>query len=242
MVWFIFTVLFIFLGFAMHKLKWYFLISGYNTMSKESKAKVNTDKLGRLIGNYSYFLALLFFIVGILSWQNLDQFAMPFILLLVLSTLFIVIKSQKYNGNLYDESGKLRKGASKKAKIPLTITIVTLIGVSILLYFSLQPTNITLTDNTLKINGMYGETVAFESIEQVTLLNQLPEISMRTNGSAIGSRLKGHFKFKDGKKAKLFVDSSMPPFISFVSNDLRIIFNLDTKEETENLFEQLQSK
>ena len=153
-----------------------------------------------------------------------------------------MIKSQKYNGNLYDESGKLRKGASKKAKIPLTITIVTLIGVSTLLYFSLQPTNITITDNTLKINGLYGETVAFESIEQVTLLDQLPEISMRTNGSAIGSQLKGHFKFKNGMKAKLFVDSSKPPFISFVSNDLRIIFNLDTKEETENLFEQLQSK
>ncbi|MDW7671778.1 MAG: DUF3784 domain-containing protein [Bacillota bacterium] len=46
--------LFILLGIAIHKLKWYFLISGYNTMSKEKKANVDTEGLGRLMGFYLY--------------------------------------------------------------------------------------------------------------------------------------------------------------------------------------------
>jgi len=35
-------VFLIVMGLLVHVFKWYFLISGYNTMSKEKKAKVNT--------------------------------------------------------------------------------------------------------------------------------------------------------------------------------------------------------
>lgn len=47
-------VFFIAMGLAVHVFKWYFLISGYNTMPKEKKANVNTEGLGRLMGIYSY--------------------------------------------------------------------------------------------------------------------------------------------------------------------------------------------
>jgi hypothetical protein len=47
-------VFFILIGLAVHVFKWYFLISGYNTMSKEKKANVDTEGLGRLMGIYSY--------------------------------------------------------------------------------------------------------------------------------------------------------------------------------------------
>ena len=47
-------VLLIAMGLAVHVFKWHFLISGYNTMSKEKKANVDTEGLGRLIGIYLY--------------------------------------------------------------------------------------------------------------------------------------------------------------------------------------------
>jgi hypothetical protein len=60
-------VIFIFLGFAVHKLKWYFLISGYNTMSKDKKKNVDTEGLGKLMGIYMYFVGSLFILIGISS-------------------------------------------------------------------------------------------------------------------------------------------------------------------------------
>ena len=89
---------------------------------------------------------------------------------------------------------------------------------------------------------MYGDSYAWSEMEQVTLLEELPKVAMRTNGSAIGSKLKGHFKFENGEKAKLFVDKSIPPFISFVSQGNTIIFNLETEQETLELYEQLRNK
>ena len=40
-------ILFIVMGLAVHVLKMHFLISGYNTMSKEKKKKVDVEEIGR---------------------------------------------------------------------------------------------------------------------------------------------------------------------------------------------------
>lgn len=51
---FIIALSFIMMGIAIHVFKWYFLISGYNTMSKEKKDKVDIDGLARFMGMYLY--------------------------------------------------------------------------------------------------------------------------------------------------------------------------------------------
>ena len=68
-MWFyiIIGIFFILLGLAVHIFKWYFLISGYNTMSKEKKANVDTEGLGRLMGIYSYVNGGVFIVMGVLQ-------------------------------------------------------------------------------------------------------------------------------------------------------------------------------
>ncbi|WP_332645350.1 DUF3784 domain-containing protein [Lysinibacillus sp. 54212] len=242
MILWILTAFLVFLGFAVHKLKWYFLISGYNTMSKEQKKNVDVKNLSRLVGYYCYFLAFLFLVLGILSWQEQTAYFIPIFILLFVSAIYVVIKSQKYNGNLFDEHGKLRKGAGKKFKIPLIISAVAFVGGGILIYFSMQPTKVELKADALEISGMYGDTYEWGEIERLALMEELPKISIRTNGSAIGSSLKGHFKFNNGDKVKLFIDKSSPPFISFVSNGQHVIFNLEEADKTEEMYEQMQER
>ncbi|MEK4426562.1 DUF3784 domain-containing protein [Solibacillus sp. FSL K6-1523] len=242
MICFILAGLFVFLGFAVHKLKWYFLISGYNTMSKERKANVDTKGLGRVIGMYMYFLALLFVIMGVLQLMDKPALSAPIIIVFVIATIIMIVKAQKFNGNLFDEKGKWKKGASKQLKMPMIILAITLIGVAILMYFSTQQSGIVASVDALEIGGMYGDVYEWAEIEQLTLMEELPEISLRTNGSAVGSHLKGHFKFKNGEKAKLFVDKSVPPFISFVVNDKKVIFNLDTADETTAFYNKMEAK
>ncbi|MEK4627683.1 DUF3784 domain-containing protein [Solibacillus sp. FSL R7-0682] len=242
MIWLILAALFIFLGFAMQKLKWYFLISGYNTMSKEQKENVDTEGLARLMAKFSYFLALLFILIGIAEWQNYSQLILPLILALIAATIIVVIKSQKFNHNILDEKGKVKKGAGKQMKRPIIILAITVIAVAVIMTFAVSETKIIMHENQLEIKGMYGDEYSFDKMEQVTLLQEIPNIAIRTNGSSVGSKHKGHFKLKNGEKVKLFVDKRNPPFISFFVADQHVIFNLATAEETDELYKKLEQK
>ncbi|MER2129114.1 DUF3784 domain-containing protein [Solibacillus sp.] len=241
-IWILLALLFIFLGFAMTKLKWYFLISGYNTMTKEQKQNVDVEGMAKLFGLYSYALAALFIVIGIVAYLEYANLILPLVALIVVFTVIVVVKAQKYNHNLVDENGKWKKGASKNFKRPAIISIITLIGVALIFYFALQPTEVNLTDDAIEIAGMYGDTYEFAKMKQLTLLEELPEIAMRTNGSAVGSKLEGYFKFENGEKAKLFVDKKFPPFIQFTNEGKTVIFNLSTEAETRALYEKLSNQ
>lgn len=208
-------------------------------MTKEQKENVDVEGLAKLMGNYLYALATLFIVVGIVDFLDYSKLILPLLALIIVFTVIVVVKSQKFNHNLVDSNGKWKQGASKNFKRQGIILAITLIAVAVILYFSLQPTGVMVTENEIEIAGMYGDTYEFASMEQVTLLEELPEIALRTNGSAVGSKLKGHFKFENGDKAKLFVDKSNPPFIQFVDEGKTVIFNLSTEAETRALYEKL---
>lgn len=240
-MWFyiIIGVFFIFIGLAVHVFKWYFLISGYNTMSKEKKANVDTKGLGRLMGIYSYVNGGAFIVMGVLYALGLKPSMTSAIVFFSISTVYLLIKAQKYDGNLYDENGKLRKGAGKQLVVPVSIVIVTLIFVGVLMFFSFQTTKVTILEEGIQIHGMYGDVYTWESIEAVKLVEELPTIKRRTNGSALGSVLKGHFRTRELGLVKLFVNTQKPPFIYLETDDQIIIFNLKDSDETQEVFREI---
>lgn len=150
MLYFLSGIFFIALGLAVHVFKWYFLISGYNTMSKEKKARVDTKSLGRLLGIYSYLNGGILLLLGLLDALGIRAGITPALVFFLISTIYLLIKAQKYDGNLYDEKGKLRKGAYKQLAIPAGIVVVTLIFVAILLFYSSRATQVTLLDEGLQ--------------------------------------------------------------------------------------------
>lgn len=240
-MWFyiIIGLFFIAIGFAIHVFKWYFLISGYNTMSKAKKANVDTEGLGRLMGIYSYVNGGVFIVMGILQAFGFKSVLIPAIAFFIISTVYLLIKAQKYDGNIYDENGKLRKGAGKKLAVPAVIAVVVLIFVAVLMFFSSQSTKVTFLEEGIQIHGMYGEVYTWESIEAVELIRKLPTIEMRTNGSALGSNLKGHFRTTELGSVKLFVNTDKPPYIYLETDDGITIFNLNNADETQKIFEEI---
>ncbi|MGN7479052.1 DUF3784 domain-containing protein [Solibacillus silvestris] len=242
MIWLVFVVLFLFLGFAVHKLKWHFLISGYNTMPKEQKKNVDVEKLGKAVGIYAYFMSVLFALMALAHMLEYSQLILPFIIIVIVATIVLIIKTQKYNHNLFDEKGKWKQGAGKHLKKPAIILTISLAAVAIIIYFANERAKIEATEEGLEIGGMYGDTYHWAEMEQVMLVDHLPDIAMRTNGSAIGSMLQGHFKFENGEKAKLFIDKSNPPFVRFIYEDKTIIFNLPLEQQTRTMYELIVEK
>lgn len=225
------------LGVLLQSGKGSFLISGYNMMPKEQQAQVDIRGLSRLMAYYMYFLALLFIGMAVFEWLNEPNGLIGCVVIILLSTVVIVFKSQKFYAGVTYEAGKGRFG--RGTKWASTISIVTVVGVGIIIYFSVQPTKLAVTEETLEIGGMYGGTFELAALEELVLVDEIPAISMRTNGSALGSKLIGHFKLESGEKVKLFIDKSKPPFITFVVDGQRYYMNEPEADETNALFEQL---
>ena len=104
------------------------------------------------------------------------------------------------------------------------------------MFFSSQSTKVTFLDEGIQIHGMYGDVYTWESIEAVELMEELPTIEMRTNGSALGSNLKGHFRTRELGSVKLFVNTQKPPFIYLETDDGITIFNIKNADETQEIF------
>lgn len=230
---------FIFIGLSVRVFKWYFLISGYNMMSKEKKANVDVGGLGRLMGLYGYVNGGVLIFIGILYALGVKIGVTPLTIFFGLTTIYLLVRAQKYDGNMFDEKGKLRKAGRKQLVVITSIAAAVLIFVVVLQFYSSQPTKIELLDEGLKIQGMYGVMYKWDKIEEVRLIEELPTIEARTNGSALGSHLKGNFKTKEFGSVKLFVDTKIPPFIYIKSNGKKVIVNLQTASETKKLFEKI---
>lgn len=92
------------LGVILRSGKGGFLISGYNTCSKDEKDKFDEVALGKFISNLLFFIAVVFTIIGIASILNYSHFIF-IIVFSSLSTIFVVIAAVIYmnTGNRFQK-------------------------------------------------------------------------------------------------------------------------------------------
>jgi hypothetical protein len=213
------------------------LIAGYNTMSKEQKKNVDIKGLSSFIRNGLIVIGLVI-ILGyyLFDWLKLSGIANSMILISVLGgTTFLVIKAQRFDHN------KVNKSSIRKSKLVFIITGITLISVIGLIYYGTISPKITLSERSIKISGIYGQNINIADIKNVELVNNIPEIILKTNGFNFGETLKGNFKLKDYGNCKLFLKSKDGPFLMIIDNKgERILINYENRTDTEQQFEELK--
>ena len=235
------AVIVIALGFAVDRLGWHDLISGYNTMSREKKERVNIQKVARLVAWMCYGIGAIFLLIALIEGFELDISLAPFFIVMIVFIVAMLWRMQKYDGNIYDESGRLRPGG-KKRLIPIVIvSVVLLVGVPALMFWFSQPTEVTVTDSTIVIEGSYSREIPFDELEDVTWTT-LPEIARRTNGGESGCRLTGHFRTKAGEDVLLVIDRDVEPVIRLDWSEEPIYLNQSSAEATRQLYEDIRSR
>ena len=130
-----------------------------------------------------------------------------------------------------------------KGKFLLAIVLILAVAAAVFWMISRdqQPSGFQVDGKNLQIQGSFGVTVPLNEISGLEWKNEMPAIGRKTNGSGLGSQYKGEFTFQDGTKARLYVDASKPPFLSFVQGDTAFYINSDTPEKTRELYVQLQA-
>ena len=226
-------LLLVVIGWGLQFKQWYFLISGYNTMPKEEQEKVKVTSLALGLAIMSYILGLLLIILSLLLYFNKTNYSWMITILIVVVSIGGAIYAQRFLS--------YRQSVKKKSKYSAVIVIVTIIAVGAISYLALQPTKFTLSEDSLTISGTYGDEIPWNEISSITMLENLPEISIRTNGSSAGSKLKGNFKLKSGEQVRLFIDQDVNQLISFEWNDQLYMINEPTSAETEDLYMEMNA-
>lgn len=227
-------MLFLVLGIAIGKYKCYWLISGYNTASKEEKQKVDIENVGKNLAKMSYIVAAINFLGALAAYFLQAGISVLVCILLMLIVIFYYAwKVQKY-----DHSSN-----AKAAKIILAITMVFVIGINIPIFYAANKSSeVEILKDSLKITGTYGKTIAKENIIEIKLIDNLPEIKMRTNGIGLGKIQKGNYKLEGINKGVLFLEDNNGPFIQITTKPYTIFINYKDDSKTTDLYNKLKSE
>lgn len=232
----------IIIGFLIKYKKAYWLISGYNTMSAEKKKNVDTEALGGFVGNICFILAGIVLTATVLLTMGQGALGGIIFALIFPVAIYTLIHAQKFDGNNFNSEGKMKTGSKAIVGWIIAVLVIITIGVGVMMVQSGKTAEYTLDNGILTISGMYGQEIDLSKVSSLDMKDTIPEVLARTNGSALGSMLKGNFKLEYLGQAKLFIDQSESPFIFIYTDGTTIIINCGQGEETKVFYEKLKTE
>lgn len=235
-MWILYSVagLFIFMGIGIKYFRWYFLISGYNTMSKKQKENVDTEGLGKLMGNFSFVMAALILISGIAQRNGYRLLTLISLLSIVPLTIFLIILAQKYDHNTMTKSDKA------EMKVGIGLIIVTGLLVSTMLIYGAREPKVEVISNKIIISGMYSSSINKEDIREISLQDTIPKVLKKTNGFDFGYILRGNFTLEEIGVAKIYIRENKAPYIVIKTENKYYIINYKDSNKTIELYNKLK--
>jgi hypothetical protein len=233
------AAVFVLLGWVIKYKGAYWLISGYNTMSAEKKGKVDTIGLGRFMGNMLFIMAAILLAAFVCSHFGLHLVATLAFATILPVTIIIIIRAQKFDGNTRDPEGRMTKGSKATVATVVTLLILLSAGTGWFLFYVSRPAEFCLQEGILEISGIYGKSINLAEINEVELVEEMPEIAWKNNGLDFVYIRKGHFSLIGQGEAILNVNISKPPFIRLDTDSGLFIINERTSEQTRELYQDI---
>jgi hypothetical protein len=230
-----------------------FLIAGYNTMSAQEKAtydeKALCRSMGKLLIAFTLVIALVF--VALLieqSWLLYGGIALSVVL--PLGYVVYVNTGNRFrkapgvgSAALPESSGTKPLAKRVTTIVAVAVTVATVLAVGIGLFLGSKEPVVTVLDDGVQIEGMYGLTIEFAEMSETTLLEKRMrdmDVGSRTNGYAGSGILKGHFRSDTLGETLLFVDAKTAPTIWIKrqgQEDVYISFR--DSEKTQRLYQEM---
>ena len=132
----------------------------------------------------------------------------------------------------------------KIGTIGVTIAIIIIVIVSTIIIYGAKEPEVTVYDNKLQIKALYGVTINYTNITNITLIdkniNEIGNVGKRINGADILGTLQGHFKSDTLGETLLFINKNSSPTILIErNNDKNIYLNFNNNEKTTTLYNEL---
>jgi hypothetical protein len=213
------SVIFFSVGFIVTKNNAKYILSGYNTMSEAKRATVDIEGYVKFFKKFHIFLGIsLFAGTMLISLMDNNWASMFMTLYPLLAYMYMIVAGNKYYSDKSKKMTSYIVGGS-------ALFIAALVVIS--QFSDFEASELVLKDNVLEIKGSFGVTLTKQEIVDQKLLNELPEISYKSNGFAAGDYAKGSFKLKNGKEVKLYVNKNVSPIILLNTSKGDVYYNSD---------------
>ncbi len=223
-------LLFLFFGWAIVKKEWYWLISNFNSRTKDEQQQLISNGYPQRVGKLMLMTAAGMTILLPLSFTSFNystdvQFGFMLILLL--------------GGLIYLSRYEIKEKRKRSYIISSAITVVTfglLIG---LFYVGYQDFELKEQKDSFEITGMYGGKWNYSEVQKVELLDQMPEVTWKQNGFGLATLAKGQFKVKNYGSSLLFIHKDSPPYLYIEADGEKIFINSEDPQQTKEWYELL---
>ena len=250
-------LLFIIVAIVVGVFKQTWLIAGINTMSREKKAKMDLDYLGKYFGLFfGIFGGIIILSVFICTYLNIMNYFHRFIPIAIivfcafLILYFNVIKRKRiYTASNVEQTGQteadLRPINISKKILQASIAIVIIAFVGFTTYWGYKEPKVEIDSNAFALKGMYGVNLPFAEITETDTItwDKMPAISIRTNGISLNKVNRGKFKTTDGDNIYMSIYSGVSPVIRIVKQDGSVYYiNRKNADETRQIFNTLKNQ
>ncbi len=203
-------------------------------MSKSEQAQFDLDAYIPAFRRFHIFLGLSTLLVGLelYFWVSKNAGLIFVTIYPILAYVFFIFWGKKY------ESGKMQRRSS----LGIIVLLLSALLVGFLFYKSFQETKIHIEDTAVQFKGMYGETVDYQDIREIELVQKLPKITAKLNGTAMDGIYKGKFKTADGEIVKLLINAENKPYIQIIKKDDKSIFFASKNDDNGRIYKQLKEK
>ena len=240
-----------------------FLIASYNTMSKEEQAQYDEKALCRSTGRFLLWITCctIFFAFSIHNeamWLPLCAMG-----IMVASVFVFVIYANTGNRfrkegeekekqeesfldrTLYSRGGIFQRGIGWVGAIVVFGGLILAAFTPVLLFWGEEEPTVNITDNNIRISGMYGVKIDFTEITDISLMeNTISSIGItwKTIGHATSSTHKGYFQSNIYGSVLLFSRTKSSPTIHIEREGKADVFlNLSDEEATRTLYNDLKT-
>lgn len=221
------------------------LINPYGGMSPERQALVDIEglKRGMLWASIATGAAfLLFAVIG--TFANIHPkynsfIAIGLVSLYVIATIVITIRHNGFGRDKDGTSYHHDRGRAANITIIIYTIAASIAFVVVVLAIANKPAKIEVEDGVLQISGTYGRDIPLDNIVAMEVLDEMPEMAMRINGSSFNKKSKGHFLTMDDEECLLFVTYNGGPYLKLRTADQLIYLNRATPEESQQLIQEL---
>ncbi len=223
------SLLFIAIGFIVTENNAKYLLAGYNTMSEKERKKVDIKSYIPYFKKFHITLGISFLVLGYgINLINKNTAGIFLVLYPTLAYIYFAVASSKFSGGLN----------TRFNKIGLFIIVSAFIFIVGFLAYGFKENKILFDSQKIEIKGNYGETLQIDQIKKIEIKNELPKITLKTNGFALGDVKKGYFKTENGEVIKLILNSAQKPYILFTkSNGKKVYYSAKKKSNREILNE-----
>lgn len=226
------SLLFIIIGFVVNEGNAKYLLAGYNTMSEESRKRLDIKAFLPYFRKFHVFLGIslftLCFILHVYISENLA--GIFFAVYPIIAYVYFALTSAKY----YDKEG------AKWSKFGVVLLLLALLFVIAILSYGFKNNVVSFDQEKIEFHGSYGEVVPKAQIKRLELVNQIPKITVRTNGFALGEIRKGYFMTGQGEVVKLIINAKQSPLILLTKTNDKKIYYSAKNESNKELYDKIK--